>query len=59
MNCDLCARPADVEVDIRRRMFWGGHQTKTWTLCTPHREVMDGWLARFSPEWWVVAERNR
>ena len=58
MNCDLCSRPAVTEVDVRRKMYFGGHQTRTWTLCSPHRETLDDRLAKLNLHWAVVAERK-
>lgn len=57
-RCDLCSRPAVVEVDVQRRLYRGGTQTQTWPLCGPHRALLDERLAKLNLHWQVVAERE-
>lgn len=56
--CELCGRPAALEVDVRRKLYRGGTQTKTWVVCAEDRELLDERLAKLNLHWVVVAERT-
>lgn len=56
--CELCGRPAVLEVDVRRKLYRGGTQTKTWVICAEDRQVLDDRLAALNLHWTVVAERK-
>lgn len=57
-RCELCGRLAVLEVDVRRKLWRGGTQTKTWVICAEDRKVLDDRLAKLELHWTVVAERT-
>lgn len=58
VTCELCGRPAVLEVDVRRKLYRGGTQTKTWVICAEDRKVLDDRLAALNLHWHVIAERK-
>jgi len=57
-GCELCGRPAVLEVDVSRKLYRGGTQTKTWVLCSEDRATLDERLAKLELHWHIVAERK-